>query len=548
MSLFRLIFTGAALLTSWESCFSQKPEELVEHVSATLGEKFVAVPGASVLFAVHETTLKTWRQFVESSGYDWTYKPYFEQGEDHPVVGITLQDARAFCAWLTDKERAENKLNMAQSYRLPTQAEWDAAVALLRTRKVDLTVEERVEDERTFPWGMKWPPPPKVGNFAEGEIPGYEDGFPFTAPVGQFTASGEGLHDLAGNVWEWCWDPQIRADQEGVLRGGSWAYFRAECLRSDYAYRVPSTLQMPTIGFRCVFEDKQRSAALLAVLEQNRQKIRDERREQMIGGPVDKSEVEAMRKKLMVTDDSGALPEVSKLSPATPKKAFKNSLGMDFVPIKDTLLAGRYEVRVQDYEVWLKSADRSWDAKPSFLLGGTHPAAGLTWQDADDFCDWLTARDIGLKLIPQGASYRLPTDLEWSFMAGLPDETGGDPAARAAASTLHFPWSAQGAFPPTGMSTNLDASNLPGFSDNYAYTAPVNTEAVNALEVAGLGGNVAEWCLDSWPGADEERVIRGGSWLSSEKAKLLTSYRRHAARTASSPDVGFRVMLELPSR
>jgi len=538
---------AAAMLVPWTQSSAQKPEDITEHNSATLGEKFVAIPGASVLFALHETTVGQWKTFVSDSKYDWTYKPYFEQGDDHPAVGITLQDARAFCAWLTDKERAEKKLNMAQSYRLPTPAEWDAAVALIRTRKVDPTVDEKVEDERTFPWGMSWPPPPKAGNYAEGEIAGYEDGFPFTSPVGQFRPSGEGLYDLAGNVWEWCWDVQVRAEQEGILRGGSWAYFRPECLRSDYVYRVPADIRMPTVGFRCVFEDKQRSAALLAVLETNRQKIRDERREMMTGGPVDKAELEAMKKKLMAGEDASTLPDPSKLSPAAAGKSFRNSLGMDFVPAGEKLLAGSMEVRVQDFETWLKSAERAWEAKPSFLLGGTHPAAGLTWQDALDFCAWLTKRDRELKLIPKNATYRLPTDLEWSLIAGLKAEEGADPSVRSGANKTHFPWSAKGDYPPPAMSTNLDALKINDYTDSYSYTAPVITEAPNELGILGLGGNVAEWCTDVWPGAGNERVIRGGSWLSSEREKLLTSTRRHASITSTSPDIGFRVMLELPT-
>jgi len=162
---------------------AQKPEEMTEH-SSSLGIKFLAVPGCSVLFATYETTVAQWQTFIDETKTEWAYKPHFKQGADHPVVGVTLQDAKLFCAWLTDKERLTSKINPAQSYRLPTLQEWDTAVGLLRTRKPDLTVDEQVSDQRTFPWGTRWPPPPKAGNFAEGEIPGYEDGFPFTSPVG----------------------------------------------------------------------------------------------------------------------------------------------------------------------------------------------------------------------------------------------------------------------------------------------------------------------------------------------------------------------------
>jgi formylglycine-generating enzyme required for sulfatase activity len=523
---------------------AQKPEEMTEH-SSSLGIKFLAVPGCSVLFATYETTVAQWQTFIDETKTEWAYKPHFKQGADHPVVGVTLQDAKLFCAWLTDKERLTSKINPAQSYRLPTLQEWDTAVGLLRTRKPDLTVDEQVSDQRTFPWGTRWPPPPKAGNFAEGEIPGYEDGFPFTSPVGQFTPSGEGLYDLSGNVWEWCWEPEIRVEQEGVLRGGSWAYFRAECLISAYAYRVPAELRMPTIGFRCVFEDKQRSAVLLAMVETKKEKNRAERRQQIMGGTVNKDELETMKKKLRGSDQSSTVPDIVKLKPALAGTPFKNSLGMEFTPLGDKLLAGRTEVRVQDFETWLKSADRTWGKKPSFLLGGTHPASGLSWKDAHDFCDWLTKRDRTNKLIPASASYRLPADTEWSLMAGLKDEVGADPAARNGVTIKHYPWSAVGIFPPTSMTTNLDAANLPGFSDSYSYTAPVTAEAANEIGISGLGGNVSEWCADTWPGADTEHVIRGGSWLGFDKTQLLTSTRRHAASDSATPDVGFRIVLDM---
>jgi len=531
---------------SLSSVSGQIPDEKLEHRSS-LGLQFVSVPGTPVLVATHETRLSDWEAFLSASGYEWNYKPHFDQAPDHPVVGITLEDARTFCTWLTDKERAEGRLNSSQGYRLPTLSDWDSAIGLLRMRRLDLSVEQKVADERMFPWGMDWPPPAKVANFAEGEIPGHEDGYPFTAPVGQFKPSAEGIYDLAGNVWEWCWEPEIRAEQVGVLRGGSWAYFRAECLRSSYLYTVPVNMRMPTIGFRCVYEDKQRTAAMLASAEKIKAEIRAQRREEMLGAAVNPEEVEAMKAQLAAANSPVTTSQPMDLKPAQAGQRFINPLGMEFAPLpQSSLLFGSTEVRVQDFETWLKDTGRTWN-KPPFLLNGTHPAVGVSWDDASAFCDWLTERGHVDKWIPPAAKYRLPTDLEWSLAAGLPEEAGADPAERHQNAGLHFPWSAQGGFPPPLSSTNLDASRIEGYQDNHAYTAPVTAEATNAQGIHGLGGNASEWCQDVWPGAEEERVIRGGSWLSRDKDLLRTGTRQHAARDSSNNAIGFRVVLDLPA-
>lgn len=525
----------------------QIPDEKREHQSSQ-GLQFVSVPGTPALLARHETTVAQWQAFLAASGYEWTYKPHFEQGPDHPVVGITLEDARAYCAWLTETDRASGNLNSAQSYRLPARADWDAAVGLLRTRKPDLTVEEKVGDERTFPWGMDWPPPAGTGNLAEGEITGFEDGFPFTAPVGQFKPSPEGLYDLTGNVWEWCWDPEIRAEQVGVLRGGSWAYFRPECLRSSYLYTVPTDMRMPTIGFRCVFEDKQRTSVMLAAAEKIKSEIRSQRREEIIGGAVNKEELAAMKEKLKASATMTPSPsESAPVKPAELGQPYTNSLGMELRPLPEQdILFAATEVRVRDFETWLKEAGRTWEDKPPFLLSEEHPAVGITWDEAGAFCTWLTEKERAAELIPAKALYRLPTDLEWSHAAGLTDEPGQDAAERSHTIASHYPWSAEGIFPPPTASTNLDALGIHGYRDSHSYTAPVMSEEANALGIRGLGGNASEWCEDVWPGSPDERVVRGGSWLSRDKEQLRTGTRQHLDKGSRNNALGFRTVLVLP--
>lgn len=518
--------------------------------NSSLGMRFVGVPGTTALVAVWETRVSEWTEFMRERKYPWSFQPHFAQTPEHPVVGVNLQDAVAFCNWLTETEREKKILNSSQSYRLPTPDEWDAAVGLARGRKKNsLTAEDRMRDDRIYPWGESWPPPPKTANFAEGEIPGHDDGYAHTSPVGSFPPSAEGVYDLAGNVWEWTQPVEIRATPSGVLRGGSWAYFRPECLASGYQYVVPVDLRAPTIGFRVVFDDKRRTASLLAASDADRKKELDQRMQELAENrKVDTVAVEELRKK-MQSKAGGTLPDPATLKAAAADgSTFLNALGMRFVPLeeKSRVLIATTETNVEHYEAWLSDAGRTWGKKPSFLLGGSHPAAGVTWEDAAAFCAWLTERDRASKLIPATASYRLPKDLEWSTAAGLKGETGSDPAARHLADKTHYPWTPQADdWKPPTLTANLDATKIPGTTDSFSYTAPVDSARPNPLGLYEMGGNVAEWCDDPWPSAPEERVIRGGSWLSSDKETLLTSFRSHALKNSSRSDLGFRCVLDL---
>ena len=516
----------------------------------SLGTRFVTIPGTTVMCAIWETRLSEWNEFLRQKKYPWTYQTNFQQTPEHPVVGVNLQDAVAFCNWLTETEREKKLIDSSQSYRLPTPEEWDSAVGLARGRKkVSLTAEDRLLDDRIYPWGQEWPPADKTANLADGEIPSYTDGYPYTAPVGSFSPSPEGIFDLSGNVWEWTQTVDIRAIPTGVLRGGSWAYFRAECLTSAYQYVVPADLRAPTIGFRYVFEDKRRTASLLAASDAEKKQAIDERMKALTEArKVDTVAVEELRKKMQGKGDNDGLPDPASLKPAVADGSpFMNALGMRFVPLQEKgPLICATETSVREIEAWMKDIGRTWSKKPSFLLGGNHPAAGVSWDDATAFCAWLTERDRASKLIPATASYRLPRDVEWSLAAGLKNETGADPAARHLADKTHYPWTPkEGDWKPPTLTANLDATKIPGTTDTYSYTAPVDSARANSLGLFELGGNVSEWCEDPWPGAPEERVIRGGSWLSYDKDALLTSARTHALKSASRADLGFRCVLDL---
>ena len=228
----------------------------------------------SFYLSVHEVTVGQFRQFVDQTEYQTDLErdggrgygmdtacwkpdpgapcswrnPGFLQGDDHPVVNVSWNDAAAFCSWLSRKEAA--------CYRLPTEAEWEYACrAGTTTCFFSGDSKDSLEGVANIRAGSPYPGPGFVS---------WSDGYRFTSPVGRFQKNPFGLYDMHGNVWEWCldwynptYDSRLPAkDPKGsysrgrrVARGGSFFYlvWTARCanraaFRPDFSW--------PTIGFR----------------------------------------------------------------------------------------------------------------------------------------------------------------------------------------------------------------------------------------------------------------------------------------------------------
>ena len=220
----------------------------------------VPVPGTQVLFSIWDTRVKDYRAYAETDpdmDVSWKSSLKFKQGEDHPVVEVSWVAAKAFCDWLTRRERKSGMIGKDQAYRLPTDAEWSIAAGNGR-----------------FPWGNEWPPPKGAGNFE----PYFKtDDFEHTSPVGSFKANACGLYDMGGNVAQWCEDwydkkmnskallennPALENDLGGrrlhVIRGSAWNTVIGMSEFSSWWYvtaRRDSADPLDHaewIGFRCV--------------------------------------------------------------------------------------------------------------------------------------------------------------------------------------------------------------------------------------------------------------------------------------------------------
>lgn len=226
-----------------------------------LGMKFVPL-GDDLLFGVHEVRIADMRAFLEASGHKWDHSPPFEQAPDHPVVKVSREDARAFCAWLTERELESGRLDAGFEYRLPKDLEWSRAAGIPGENGVNPAARDcQVKD--FYPWGTKWPPPNGVANLADrsiqgggAKIAGYLDGFAVTAPVGSFEANALGIHDLAGNVWEWIGEPYGGGSRNfktyGVVRGGCFNNALAVDLLASCRNPVPPKFRGVLYGFRVV--------------------------------------------------------------------------------------------------------------------------------------------------------------------------------------------------------------------------------------------------------------------------------------------------------
>jgi formylglycine-generating enzyme required for sulfatase activity len=233
------------------------------------------------------------------------------------------------------------------------------------------------------------------------------------------------------------------------------------------------------------------------------------------------------------------------------------------VPVELTrpFLIGVKEVTNREFAQFRENHDSGADIHPS-MAGDNNPVANVTWADAVQYCNWLSAREgltpvykeefgkwVAIRPFPDG--YRLPTEAEWVWAIRYQGGNG----------VLKYSWGKE--WPPrrdAGNYADKSAADLvptiiPGYDDGFASTAEVGKFPANAIGIFDGAGNVAEWVNDFYtvptpgitaplvdplgPERGQSYVIRGSSWRHATPTELRLSYRDYG--TEARPDVGFRI-------
>jgi len=418
----------------------------------------------------------------------------FQQGEAHqnrPVESVSWNDCAEFVQRLRE-------LGIG-TFRLPTEAEWEYAC--------------RAGTTSQFYWGEvneAWEAYPHAWTNSRS--------FATTHPVGTKPPNPWGLHDMSGNVWEWCqdWygpypDTDHRSDPKGpetgaakVFRGGSYYDF-PHSLRSANRHRHKPDERYTAIGLRVVWQPSQSEPVPAITLPipggQSMQLVRIPAGKFTMGSP---------------------LNEVGRQNDEGPPHA---------VNITESFYLGRFEITQAQWEAVMgnnPSTFQRLDQSPQ------HPVERVSWLDAQEFIGKLNEPENRVS----SGKFSLPTEAEWEY-------------ACRAGSTGRFPWG-----------EDVEYRQLPKFawfnSRAEGMSHPVGTKQPNRWGLYDMHGNVWEWCADSFcpyaptnrntadrkesaATSDTKKVIRGGSWFNEPEALRNANRHRHPIDSRQT-NLGFRVL------
>ena len=455
------------------------------------------------------------------------------RGADRPVENVSWSDAAAFCKRLSK--------SAGRTVRLPTEAEWEYACRAGGEGRSRFGASAAKLD------AVAW----HAGNSGKQ-----------THPVAGRKANAWGLHDMHGNVWEWCGDwyeprrgPRAAGvDPTGpdaglarVVRGGSWfSQFFPRGPRFVDRGEVRPDERSSHVGFRVVVEVAGGDA------------VDPSARPSQAGAEVNRarhwaaaSAKRARARRQQSAKSSGVAVETT--VPLDEKVALRLVLipGGKFTmgsaageadrddregPVREVVLSRPFYLGVSEVTQaqWRAvMGTEPWKGKPCVKEGDDYPATYVHWLDAVAFCEKLSAM--------RGLSVGLPSEAQWECACRA------DSAAR-----YHF-----------GSDDDLLGdhawyyANALKKKEMYAHRAAAKKP--NAWGLYDMHGNVWEWCADWYggqyyakakkidprgPSAGARRVFRGGSW-GSFRASLRSANRGRDVPDSRGSNIGFRVIVRV---
>ena len=233
-----------------------------------IGMRFAPL-GQDLMVSIWETRVRDYELFRQG------IRPHRAAGRrisrrtpDHPVVNVSREDAQAFCEWLTERERKDERIaadpRLSPAHRPRMEPDGRAC----EEEKGSARAGAMPANSAVYPVGRRpGRPTEKVGNFADmaaartpgvcrstGRLPAMTTASPSPRRSARFPPNALGIFDLSGNVQEWVEDEYSKLGNNvlGVLRGGGWNTYQTENLFTGSRNAVPPDFQDAIYGFRVV--------------------------------------------------------------------------------------------------------------------------------------------------------------------------------------------------------------------------------------------------------------------------------------------------------
>jgi formylglycine-generating enzyme required for sulfatase activity len=191
----------------------------------------------------YEVTRSEWKQLMRTE--PWEGRKIVTNGDEFPATYVSWNDATEFCRRLTEQERKAGRLSDHWEYTLPTEAQWERACRARTTTR--------------YSFGDS---PAHLADYGWFDANTTAKNEPYPHKAGEKKPNPWGLHDMHGNVLEWCrdwyssWPPHGGFDPEvtergshKVQRGGFWGVTASSC-GSGGRFSAPPELKKSEFGFR----------------------------------------------------------------------------------------------------------------------------------------------------------------------------------------------------------------------------------------------------------------------------------------------------------